>query len=57
MTPFEHTVLICLRMHTRLGERTGVFLHTPTLNALPRRVYIDGRLAPPTHPFYPKDPA
>lgn len=57
MTPFEHTIFTCLLLHTRLGERTGVFLHTPALNALPRRTYIDGKLASPTHPFYPKEQA
>ena len=43
MTPFEHTVTL-MKMHRPLGEREAVFMHTPALNALPRRTYLEGKL-------------
>jgi len=42
MTPFEHTVAMLSLYTTKL--RVGTFLGTPALNALPSRVYVDGKL-------------
>lgn len=47
MTPFEHTIVTCLMLHRRLGEKDGSFMPTAALNALPRRTYINGRLQEP----------
>ena len=43
MTPWQHTIAL-LSMHRPLGDRESTFLHTPTLNGLPRRTYVEGKL-------------
>lgn len=52
MTPFEHTIVTCLLLHRRLGEKDGAFMPTPALNALPRRVYYNGKEVGPAHPYF-----
>lgn len=46
MTPFEHTVALISIYHP-LGVREGVFLHTPSLNSLPKKTYRAGKLQGP----------